>query len=394
MPGALDGVRVLDLSRVLAGPYATMILGDLGADVIKIEAPGGSDDTRFWGPPFQNGMSAYYTAVNRNKRSMTVNLKSEEGRETIRRLAETADVLIHNFKTGTMDQWGLGYEALSLLNPRLIYCSITGFGETGPLAPLAGYDYIIQAMSGWMSINGTVDTGPLKVGVAVTDVFTGLYAAIAIEAALLAREKTGRGQKIDLALFDCAVSALVNVAANYLLSGDVPKPLGNEHPNIVPYSTYMASDGPIVIAVGNDRQFQALCTLLSDRSIGSDPRFQTNPGRVAHRDELNQRLNEEIKRRTRAEWQRLLAEKGIPCGPVQTLDELFRHPQTAAREMTVTVHHPIVGPLKLVARPLKLSDTPVSYRLPPPLAGEHNGEVEAGWQGNPAAENGPHDKSQ
>ncbi|MEW5322437.1 CoA transferase [Geobacillus thermoleovorans] len=387
MPGALDGVRVLDLSRVLAGPYATMILGDLGADVIKVEAPGGSDDTRFWGPPFQNGMSAYYTAVNRNKRSITVNLKSAEGQETIRRLAETADVLIHNFKTGTMEQWGLGYEALSRLNPRLIYCSITGFGETGPLAQLAGYDYIIQAMSGWMSINGTADTGPLKVGVAVTDVFTGLYAAIAIEAALWARQKTGRGQKIDLALFDCAVSALVNVAANYLLSGDVPKPLGNEHPNIAPYSTYEASDGPIVIAVGNDRQFQALCSLLSDRSIGSDPRFQTNPSRVAHRDELNRRLNEEIKQRSRAEWQRLLAEKGIPCGPVQTLDELFRHPQTAAREMTVTVHHPTVGKLKLVASPLKLSETPVSYRLPPPLAGEHNREAEALWRNGPTPEN-------
>ncbi|MED0664261.1 CoA transferase [Geobacillus thermodenitrificans] len=380
MGGALDGVRVLDLSRVLAGPYATMILGDLGADVIKVEAPGGSDDTRFWGPPFKNGMSAYYTAVNRNKRSITADLKTEEGRKTVCRLAETADVVIHNFKTGTMEKWGLGYEELSRLNPRLIYCSITGFGETGPLAPLAGYDYIIQAMSGWMSINGTPDTGPLKVGVAVTDVFTGLYAAIAIEAALLAREKTGRGQKIDLSLFDCAIGALVNVAANYLLSGNISKPLGNEHPNIVPYSTYEASDGPIVIAVGNDRQFQALCSLLSDRSIGTDPRFQTNPGRVAHRDELNRRLNEEIKQRTRAEWQRLLAEKGIPCGPVQTLDELFRHPQTAAREMMVIMHHPTVGSLPLVASPLKLSETPVSYRLPPPLAGEHNNESDIGWR--------------
>ncbi|BBW98667.1 CaiB/BaiF CoA transferase family protein [Geobacillus icigianus] len=386
MPGALDGVRVLDLSRVLAGPYATMILGDLGADVIKVEAPGGSDDTRFWGPPFQNGMSAYYTAINRNKRSMTVDLKSEKGREAIRRLARGADVLIHNFKTGTMERWGLGYDDLSRLNPRLIYCSITGFGETGPLAPLAGYDYIIQAMSGWMSINGTEETGPLKVGVAVTDVFTGLYAAIAIEAALFAREKTGRGQKIDLALFDCAVSALVNVAANYLLSGAVPKPLGNEHPNIVPYSTYEASDGPIVIAVGNDRQFQALCSLLSDRTLGTDPRFQTNAGRVAHRDELNRRLNAEIKQRPRAEWQRLLAEKGIPCGPVQTLDELFSHPQTAAREMTVAMHHPLIGSLKLVASPLKLSDTPVSYRLPPPLPGEHNDEAAKAWEKRPEYE--------
>jgi crotonobetainyl-CoA:carnitine CoA-transferase CaiB-like acyl-CoA transferase len=360
---------------VLAGPYATMILGDLGADVIKVEAPGGSDDTRFWGPPFQNGMSAYYTAINRNKRSITVNLKTEEGRKIIRRLAKTADVVIHNFKTGTMEKFGLGYDDLSLLNPRLIYCSITGFGETGPCSHLPGYDYIIQAMSGWMSINGTPSSGPLKVGVAITDVFTGLYAAIAIQTALLAREKTGRGQKIDLSLFDSAVSTLVNVAANYLMSGDIPTPFGNEHPNIVPYSTYEASDGPIVIAIGNDRQFQAFCKLLSDPTIGTDPRFQTNPSRVAHREELNRRINEEVKKRTRAEWQRLLAEKGIPCGPVQNLEQLFQHPQTLARDMVITMHHDKIGPLKLVGSPIKLSDTKVSYRLPPPLAGEHNDEI-------------------
>jgi crotonobetainyl-CoA:carnitine CoA-transferase CaiB-like acyl-CoA transferase len=375
MPGALDGIRILDMTRVLAGPYATMILGDLGADVIKVEAPGGSDDTRFWGPPFQNGMSAYYTAINRNKRSITVNLKTEEGRKIIRRLAKTADVLIHNFKTGTMEKFGLGYDDLSLLNPRLIYCSITGFGETGPYSRLPGYDYIIQAMSGWMSINGTPSSGPLKVGVAIADVFTGLYAAIATQAALLAREKTGRGQKIDLSLFDSAISALVNVAANYLMSGDIPEPLGNEHPNIVPYSTYEASDGPIVIAVGNDRQFQAFCELLSDPTIGTDPRFQTNSSRVAHREELNRRINEEVKKRTRAEWQRLLAEKGIPCGPVQNLEQLFQHPQTLARNMVITMHHDKIGPLKLVGSPIQLSDTKVSYRLPPPLAGEHNDEI-------------------
>jgi crotonobetainyl-CoA:carnitine CoA-transferase CaiB-like acyl-CoA transferase len=375
MPGALDGIRILDMTRVLAGPYATMILGDLGADVIKVEAPGGSDDTRFWGPPFQNGMSAYYTAINRNKRSITVNLKTEEGRKIIRRLTKTADVVIHNFKTGTMEKFGLGYDDLSLLNPRLIYCSITGFGETGPCSHLPGYDYIIQAMSGWMSINGTPSSGPLKVGVAITDVFTGLYAAIAIQTALLAREKTGRGQKIDLSLFDSAVSTLVNVAANYLMSGDIPTPFGNEHPNIVPYSTYEASDGPIVIAIGNDRQFQAFCKLLSDPTIGTDPRFQTNPSRVAHREELNRRINEEVKKRTRAEWQRLLAEKGIPCGPVQNLKQLFQHPQTLARDMVITMHHDKIGPLKLVGSPIKLSDTKVSYRLPPPLAGEHNDEI-------------------
>ncbi|TXK89676.1 CoA transferase [Parageobacillus sp. SY1] len=329
MPGALDGVRILDMTRVLAGPYATMILGDLGADVIKVEAPGGSDDTRFWGPPFQNGMSAYYTAVNRNKRSITVNLKEEKGKNIIRHLAKTADVVIHNFKTGTMEKLGLDYDHLSSINSRLIYCSITGFGETGPYRHLPGYDYIIQAMSGWMSINGTASSGPLKVGVAITDVFTGLYAAIAIQAA----------------------------------------------PNIVPYSTYEASDGPIVIAVGNDRQFQAFCGLLSDPTIGTDPRFQTNPDRVAHREELNNRINEEVKKRTRAEWQRLLAEKGIPCGPVQNLEQLFQHPQTLARDMVITMKHEKVGSLQLVGSPLKLSDTKISYRLPPPLAGEHNDEI-------------------
>ncbi|WP_297990977.1 CaiB/BaiF CoA-transferase family protein [uncultured Anoxybacillus sp.] len=375
MKGALEGIRVVDLTRVLAGPYATMILGDLGADVIKVEAPGGSDDTRFWGPPFQNGMSAYYAAVNRNKRNITINLKEEKGKETIRRLVKTADVFIHNFKTGTMERLGLGYDELSPINPKLIYCSITGFGETGPYHHLAGYDYIIQAMSGWMSINGTEQSGPLKVGVAVTDIFTGLYAAIAVQAALIAREKTGRGQKIDLSLFDCAISTLVNVASNYFMSGEVPKPLGNDHPNIVPYSTYEASDGLFVVAVGNDRQFQALCELLEDQTIGADERFRTNASRVAHRHELNDRLNKELKKKTRAEWQQLFEQKGIPCGPVYTIHEAFQHPQTLARDMIVNMEHPHVGTLKLVGSPLKFSETAVSYRLSPPLAGEHNDHI-------------------
>ena len=375
MKGALEGIRVVDLTRVLAGPYATMILGDLGADVIKVEAPGGSDDTRFWGPPFQNGMSAYYAAVNRNKRNITINLKEEKGKETIRRLVKTADVFIHNFKTGTMERLGLGYDELSPINPKLIYCSITGFGETGPYHHLAGYDYIIQAMSGWMSINGTEQSGPLKVGVAVTDIFTGLYAAIAVQAALIAREKTGRGQKIDLSLFDCAISTLVNVASNYFMSGEVPKPLGNDHPNIVPYSTYEASDGLFVVAVGNDRQFQALCELLEDQTIGADERFRTNASRVAHRHELNGRLNKELKKKTRAEWQQLFEQKGIPCGPVYTIHEAFQHPQTLARDMIVNMKHPHVGTLKLVGSPLKFSETAVSYRLSPPLAGEHNDHI-------------------
>jgi crotonobetainyl-CoA:carnitine CoA-transferase CaiB-like acyl-CoA transferase len=375
MSGALTGVRILDMSRVLAGPLATMILGDLGADVVKVEAPGGSDDTRYWGPPFQKGMSAYYTAINRNKRSITVNLKEENGKKIILRLAESSDVIIHNFKTGTMEKLGLGYEVLSSINPNIIYCSITGFGETGPFSHLPGYDYIIQAMSGWMSINGTKSTGPLKAGVAITDVFTGLYASIAIQAALIAREKTGKGQKIDLSLFDSAISSLVNVAANYLMSGVVPTPLGNEHPNIVPYSTYQAKDGPIVVAVGNDRQFQALCQLFSDPLLASDPRFQTNASRITYREELNKLIQKEIEQKTRSEWQRLLAEKGIPCGPVQTMDEVFSHPQTAARDMVITMNHKDIGPLRLVGNPIKMSHTKVSYRLPPPLAGEHNEEI-------------------
>ncbi|MBA4536157.1 CoA transferase [Bacillus aquiflavi] len=375
MAGALEGIRILDMTRVLAGPYSTMILGDLGADVIKVEAPGGSDDTRFWGPPFQNGASAYYVCANRNKRSITVNLKTEKGKEVIRRLAKTADVVIHNFKTGTMEKFGLCYEKLSTINPRLIYCSITGFGETGPNSHLPGYDYIIQAMSGWMSITGTEESGPLKVGVAVTDIFTGLYAAIAIQAALLARGKTNKGQKIDLSLFDSAISTLVNVASNYLMTGKVPRRLGNDHPNIVPYSTYEASDGKLVIAVGNDRQFQSLCELFSDPEIGRDPRFQTNAGRLQFREELNQRLNKEIRKKSKAVWQQLLSKKGVPCGPVNTMEQLFQDPQTAAREMQVSMDHPEVGNIKLVGSPLKMSDTKVSYRLPPPLAGEHNEEI-------------------
>lgn len=375
MTGALTGVKVLDLTRVLAGPFCTMMLGDLGADVMKVEAPGGSDETRSWGPPFQNGVSAYYLCANRNKRSITVNLKTEEGRELIRRLAKQSDVMIHNFKTGSMEKWELDYEQLKAINPRLIFCSITGFGETGPNRHLPGYDYIVQGMSGMMSITGGENSGPLKIGVAMMDILTGLYSAIAIEAALLEREKSGLGQKIDMALFDSGVSALVNVASNYLISGNVPQRLGNDHPNIVPYSTFRALDGELIIAVGNDRQFASLCEILGIPELAEDENYRTNEMRVRNRRQLTEILENRIRLKPVAEWMKRLSESTIPCGPINTLDQVFADPQIAAREMVVDVKHPEAGVVKLVGSPLKLSRTKVEVKRHPPIAGEHTEEI-------------------
>ena len=286
MSGALAGIRILDLSRVLAGPFCTMILGDLGAEVIKVEAPGGSDETRKWGPPFEKGISAYYLCANRNKKSITVNLKSEEGIRIIKELVKDCDVIINNFKTGTMERFGIGFETLANINPRIIYCSITGFGETGPYKDQPGYDFIIQAMSGLMSITGDESSGPQKLGVAITDVLTGLYACIGIQAALLERERSGKGQKIDLSLYDSAVSALVNIGSNYLMTGKVPSRLGNQHANIVPYQAFQTQDGYIVIAVGNDHQFRVFCEIIGRSDLADDERFRTNPDRVKNRDVL------------------------------------------------------------------------------------------------------------
>jgi len=375
LTGALTGVKVLDLTRVLAGPFCTMMLGDLGADVMKVEAPGGSDETRSWGPPFQNGVSAYYLCANRNKRSITVNLKTEEGRELIRRLAKQSDVMIHNFKTGSMEKWELDYEQLKAINPRLIFCSITGFGETGPNRHLPGYDYIVQGMSGMMSITGGENSGPLKIGVAMMDILTGLYSAIAIEAALLEREKSGLGQKIDMALFDSGVSALVNVASNYLISGNVPQRLGNDHPNIVPYSTFRALDGELIIAVGNDRQFASLCEILGIPELAEDENYRTNEMRVRNRRQLTEILENRIRLKPVAEWMKRLSESTIPCGPINTLDQVFADPQIAAREMVVDVKHPEAGVVKLVGSPLKLSRTKVEVKRHPPIAGEHTEEI-------------------
>lgn len=375
MSGALSGIKVLDLSRVLAGPFCTMILGDLGAEVIKVEAPGGSDDTRAWGPPFQGDFSAYYLCANRNKRAITLNLKTEQGQEILKKLIKQSDVLIHNFKYGTMERLGFDYEQVKQLNPRIVYCSITGFGSQGPYRKLPGYDYIIQAMSGLMSITGSEESGPLKVGVAITDVFTGLYAAIGIEAALYERERSGEGQFIDMALFDSAVSSLVNVASNYLVSGVIPKRLGNYHPNIVPYQTFKTADGEMVVAVGNDRQFANFCTALGLENLIEDNRFATNEQRVAHRAQLEEIIQNVMKTQPSKVWLDKLVEYGIPCGPIHNMQEVFADEQIAAREMKVSMEHPTAGTLQLVGSPLKFSRTKVSYRRYPPLAGEHTLEV-------------------
>ncbi|WP_085993185.1 CaiB/BaiF CoA transferase family protein [Oceanobacillus senegalensis] len=374
MPGALEKIRILDLSRVLAGPYCTMILGDLGAEVIKVEAPGGSDETRKWGPPFQNDVSAYYLSANRNKKSITVDLKSDNGINTIKELAQNSDVVINNFKTGTMERFGIGYDTLSQLNPQLVYCSITGFGETGPYKDMPGYDFIIQAMSGLMSITGDEQSGPQKLGVAITDVLTGLYACIGIQAALLERTQSGKGQKLDISLYDSAVSSLVNIGSNYLTSGQIPKRLGNEHANIVPYQTFPTADGEIVIAVGNDNQFHKLCQIIGRSYLSKDQRFSTNPERVKHREVLVPQLQKAFLSKPSAYWQKKCQKNKIPCGPIQNIKEVTQDPQLRARDMFIDFHHPTAGAIKMIGSPLKLSRTPITVRHHPPNAGEHNHE--------------------
>lgn len=375
MPPPLSGFRVLDLSRVLAGPYCAMMLGDLGAEVIKVERPGTGDDTRAWGPPFSGGESAYYLCANRNKKSITVNLKTAAGQEIIRQLAGSSDVLIENYKVGELTALGLGYEHLKLLNPQLVYCSITGYGQNGPDQDLPGYDFIIQGRGGVMSITGETDGEPMKVGVAVVDITAGLFAANAIQAALLARTKTGCGQAIDIALLDSQVAWLANVASSYLVSGQQPKRFGNAHPTIVPYQTFCARDGFFCLAVGNDAQWRKLCEVLGRTEWAEEVRFRTNPARVQHREQLISLLQEIFVTEELAFWLREVAQAGIPCGPVQRLDQVFADPQVLAREMVWTVDHPTAGDVRLVGSPLKLSDTPVVLSQPPPLLGEHTDEV-------------------
>ena len=370
----LHGVRVLDLSRVLAGPYCTMVLGDLGADVIKVEPPGG-DETRAWGPPFAAGESAYYLCVNRNKRGIVVDFKTDDGQATLQELASKSDVLVENFRPGTLARYGLDYDSLRFRNPRLVYCSISGFGQTGPLRERPGYDFMIQAMGGLMSVTGDPHGEPMKVGVAAADLFAGQNAVIAILAALGARDRTGEGQYIDIALFDSQLGWLANVASNYLISGDLPKRHGNAHPNIVPYQSFAAADGWFALAVGNDKQFMRLCELIGQLEWSRDDRFATNAARVIHRDALIALLEPLFALRRVDEWLSTLEAADIPCGPINTLEEVFAEPQVSAREMLVTMEHPTIGDLPLVGSPLKFSQTPVQYRLPPPRLGEHTEKI-------------------
>jgi len=378
--GPLSGVTVLDLSRVLAGPWATQMLADLGARVIKIERPGAGDDTRQWGPPFTTqaggarGDAAYFMAANRNKRSVTVDMARPEGADLIRRLAAQADVVVENFKTGGLKKYGLDYAGLSTVNPRLVYASITGFGQDGPLKDKAGYDYMIQAMGGLMSITGQPDGAPgaepMKVGVAVVDLFTGLYASNAILAALMHARATGQGQHVDIALFDVQAAMLANQATNFFVSGKAPGRMGNAHPNLAPYQPFATADGALVIAVGNDGQFRALCRAIGADDLGTDSRFLTNALRVEHRAELVQALAPFLTLRTTDGWIEALEAAGVPCGPINTIDRVFAEPQGQQRGLVVAQARPdLAEPVQTVASPMRLSKTPVSYRRAPPALG-------------------------
>jgi len=389
--GALAGVRVLDLSRVLAGPWCTQTLSDLGAEVIKIERPPGGghpggDDTRQWGPPFlkdRNGQdtaeAAYFLGANRNKRSVTIDIARPEGQALVHRLAATCDVMVENFKVGDMARYGLDAAAMLARYPRLVVCSITGYGQTGPYADRAGYDYAVQGAGGLMSVTGERDDlpggGPQKVGVAVADLFTGMYATVAILAALRHRDATGQGQAIDMALLDTQVAMLANLGANYLVTGQAPRRAGNAHQNIVPYQVFEVADGHLILAVGNDGQFERFCTVAGCSELAGDERYATNAARVRHRQALVPLLAERLRQRPRAEWLAALDAAKVPCGPINDLADVFADPQVLHRGMKAAVPHPHTDTLHLVASPMKLSATPVQLRRPPPLLGQHTEEV-------------------
>jgi formyl-CoA transferase len=372
---ALGGLRVLDLSRVLAGPYCTMLLADLGAEVIKVENPNAGDDTRQWGPPWLDGLSAYFLSVNRNKRSLALDLKHPKGQEIARRLAEKADVLVENFKVGAAAKLGLDYPALAQINPGLVYCSITGYGQDGPDYSKAGYDFIIQAEGGLMSITGPADGPPYKVGVAVVDITAGMYASHAILAALIHRQQTGRGQYIDIALLDAQLGWLANVAQNYLVTGQAPQRHGNAHPNIVPYEAFQTADGYLALGVGNDRQYQRLCGVLGRPDLWADERFQTNPSRVDHRQALVPLLQAVFITRPTGEWISALSEVGIPVGPINDIPAALKHPQAQARQMVQQIDRPSGVAVPLVGPVAKFSETPAKIYAPPPRLGEHSRQI-------------------
>jgi crotonobetainyl-CoA:carnitine CoA-transferase CaiB-like acyl-CoA transferase len=394
MSGPLAGLRVFDLTRILAGPTCTQLLGDLGADVIKIERPGEGDDTRKWGPPFLEGAdgqdlaeSAYYLSSNRSKRSLTLDIARPEGQALARQLIGHCDILVENFKTGGLARYGLSYDDLKADFPGLVYCSITGFGQTGPYAPRAGYDLLAQGLGGIMSITGEADGEPVKVGVGVADVMCGMYAAVAILAAIRHRDATGQGQHIDLALLDTQVAWLINEGLNYLTSGEVPQRRGNQHPNIVPYNVMPAADGYIILGVGNDRQYQRFCAFAGVPELAEDARFRTNADRVRNREALYALLPDITRAKTQREWDEGLAELGVPCSPVNDISQAFANPQVVAREMKLTM--PFAGAkdgtVDLIANPTRFSETPVEYRHAPPTVGEHSDEVLAELLGLDAA---------
>ena len=386
MKGALSHLRVVDLSRVLAGPWASQILADMGADVIKIERPGSGDDTRGWGPPFlkdeagnDTTEAAYYLGANRGKKSLTLNIAAPEAQEIIRHLVKDADVFIENYKVGDMARYGLSYQDLKQINPRIVYCSITGFGQTGPMAEIAGYDFIVQGLGGLMSITGERDDlpggGPQKVGVAVADIMTGLYSTIAILAAIEHRHSSGEGQYIDMALLDVQVATIANMNMNYLCSGKVPGRQGNAHANIVPYQVFNAADGELILAVGNDTQFAKLCAVLGCPEIAGDERYAKNANRVRHRDALLPLLQQRLVTRSVAQWVEVLQPEGVPCGPVNSIAQTFADPQVIHRQMRVDLPHPLAGSVPSVANPIKFSGTPIQYGDAPPTLGQHSDQV-------------------
>ena len=377
----LSGIRVLELARVLAGPWAGQMLADLGADVIKVENPDGGDDTRHWGPPFVEGAdgenlsAAYYHAANRGKRSIVADLKTADGQALVHRLAATSDVLIENFKLDGLVKYGLDYESLRRVNPKLVYCSITGFGQTGPYASLAGYDYIVQGMSGFMSITGEKDGQPMKAGVAIADIFTGIYAVSAIEAALIHALKTGEGQHVDMALFDVQSAVLANQNMNYLVSGKAPTRLGNAHPNISPYEVVPTADGYLILAIGNDGQFRRLCAILGIAEKASDDRFATNKARVANRDAVRAFVSAATLTWRKAELMRRCEENAVPAGAINTIEEMFADPQIVARGLKIELEDAAGTRIPSVRTPVMLSETPLAYERPSPRLGEHQAEI-------------------
>jgi crotonobetainyl-CoA:carnitine CoA-transferase CaiB-like acyl-CoA transferase len=389
-PTALSGIRVLDLSRILAGPSAAQLLGDLGADVVKVEKPGEGDDTRKWGPPFvedANGHptseSAYYLCANRNKRSIEIDIASVEGQALIMRLLEHTDILVENYKVGGLSSYGLAYDQIKERFPRLVYCSITGFGQTGPYATRAGYDFLIQGMGGIMSLTGEPEGQPMKVGVGIADVMTGMYATVGILAALRHRDQTGKGQQIDISLLDTQVSWLINAGTSYLNSKEIPVRLGNGHPNIVPYQVFPTADDPIIIAAGNDSQFRKLCQIADIAAVAEDPQYATNVSRVMNRQAVVDIVTAALQKKSRVYWLAACEKVGVPCGPVNNLEQVFNDPHLQHRGAEVRMPHPLAGSgeVSLIANPLKLSETPVRYRHAPPIRNQHEQEILRDWLG-------------